>query len=157
MKKIIGLVQALFICYPMFAQPIEDEAGGGLTKLPEILLRVQPNQDNRLDSMLAWHIENNLRKGGMDGYRVEIFFSSAPDAKEKALEIKREFLTSYPDLAVHLKFRAPDFRVRVGDFRTKNEALKLKKEIEYKYQSYIVPDLIKFPELVSSEKGKINE
>lgn len=155
MKKIIVLIQALLISYSMLAQESVKEGKGASTEPLEILLKVQPDQDPRLGNMLNWHIENNIQKRGMDGFRLEIFFSSASDAKDKAMEIKKGFLTAYPDIAVHIKFNAPDFKVRVGDFRTKNEALKLKKELDDKYpKSFIVPDLIKFPELVSSEKEK---
>ncbi len=155
MKKIIVLMQALLFSYSMFAQESIIKTERASSNSPEIISKVRPQQDARLDSMLNWHIENNLKKGGVDGFRVEIFFSSAPNAKEKALEIKREFLTRFPDIDVYIKFNAPDFKVRVGDFRTKNEALKLKKKLDNKYpKSFIVPDLIKFPELISSEKEK---
>ena len=37
---------------------------------------------------------------------------------------KVKFLSKYPEHEVHIKYDAPNFKVRVGDFRTKNEALK---------------------------------
>ncbi|WP_297091883.1 SPOR domain-containing protein [uncultured Draconibacterium sp.] len=111
-----------------------------------ILEGLNVNRDARLDKMLKWHIEKNQKREGMSGYRVEIFFSSALDAKKQALDTKTEFLTNYPDFPVHIKFIAPNFRVRVGDFRTKNEALKLYKQVQKDYPSaFIVPDVIEFP------------
>ena len=99
-----------------------------------------------MDKMLEWHIEKNHEKEGMDGFRVEIFFSSKMDAKEQALKTKVDFLSEYPDYAVHIKFVAPNFRVRVGDFRTKNEAWKLYKKIQKEYPTaFVVPDVINFP------------
>jgi len=110
------------------------------------------DRDARLDKMLKWHIEKNTEKGGMDGYRVEIFFSSTPDAKEQALNTKLKFLSSYPDYPVHIKFIAPNFRVRVGDFRTKNEAWRLFKQIQKDYPTaFVVPDIINFPLLKESQ------
>jgi len=114
----------------------------------QILDELTINQDSRLNKMLKWHVENNRKRDGMDGYRVEIFFSSALNAKDQALKIKKEFLSKYPDYNVHVKFTAPNFRVRVGDFRTKNEALKLHKQIQGDYPgAFIVPDIIEFPQL----------
>lgn len=111
-----------------------------------ILGRLDINQDPRLEKMMKWHIENNKKRDGMEGFRVEIFFSSALNAKEQALNKKKEFLSKYPDYDVHVKFTAPNFRVRVGDFRTKNEALKLHKQIQNDYPgAFIVPDIIDFP------------
>ena len=115
-------------------------------KLPEMLKNVEVNQDPIVDKMLGWHIENNNIKNKIDGFRVEIFFSSDVDAKDKALKKKVEFLSVYPDNTVHIKYISPNFRVRVGDFRTKNEALKLYKEIKDNYPvAFIVSDEIDFP------------
>ncbi|MFA5587506.1 MAG: SPOR domain-containing protein [Bacteroidales bacterium] len=111
-----------------------------------ILANLDIRQDPDLGKMLLWHINNNKKRDGMEGFRVEIFFSSALNAKDEALRQKRDFLSKYPDYPVHIKFTAPNFRVRVGDFRTKNEALKLYKQIEKDYPgAFIVPDIIDFP------------
>ncbi len=98
--------------------------------------------------MLSWHIANNRTNNSIDGYRVEIFFSSDIDAKQKALKKKIEFLSIYPDNTVHVIYTSPNFRVRVGDFRTKNEALKLYREIKATYPvAFIVTDKIDFPSM----------
>jgi hypothetical protein len=113
---------------------------------PEVIKNLNINQDPRLDKMLSWHIGNNKINNKIEGFRVEIFFSSDFDAKEKALKKKIEFLSIYPDNTVHVMYISPNFRVRVGDFRTKNEALKLYKEIKDTYPvAFIVPDEIDFP------------
>ncbi len=113
---------------------------------PEILNRLTVIQDPRLEKMLTWHISQNKLMNGMEGYRVEIFFSPDADALDKALKEKVEFLSVYPDIPVHIKYDAPNFRLRVGDFRTKNEALKLYKKIKNAYPvAFIVADKINFP------------
>lgn len=114
--------------------------------LPEILMSLNVKQDPRLDKLLNWHIEKNKKVDGIEGFRVEIFFSSDDNSREKALKKKVEFLSLYPENTVHIKYDAPNFRVRVGDFRTKNEALKLYKEIKGTYPvAFIVADKIDFP------------
>lgn len=111
-----------------------------------IMENLNVERDARLDKMVKWHIEKNENMEGINGYRVEIFFSSTMDAREQARKVKAEFLSEYPDQSVHIKFVAPNFRVRVGDFRTKNEAWRLYKTIQEDYQSaFIVPDVIEFP------------
>jgi len=110
------------------------------------------DRDPRLDKMLKWHIEKNTERKGIDGFRVEIFFSSSMDARKQALEVKTSFLSEYPDYPVHVKFIAPNFRVRVGDFRTKNEAWKLYREIQKQYPTaFVVPDIINFPPLKATQ------
>jgi len=130
----------------LFAQVIIPNENVEESNRPEIIKNLNINQDAKLDKMLSWHISNNKISNSIDGYRVEIFFSSNTDAKEKALRKKIEFLSIYPENTVHVKYISPNFRVRVGDFRTKNEALKLYREIKDTYPvAFIVTDQIDFP------------
>jgi hypothetical protein len=130
----------------LFAQVTIPNENPEESNRPEIIKNLNINQDPKLDKMLSWHISNNKINNSIDGYRVEIFFSSNADAKEKALRKKIEFLSIYPDNTVHIKYISPNFRVRVGDFRTKNEALKLYREIKDTYPvAFIVSDKIDFP------------
>jgi len=105
-----------------------------------------------LNKMVEWHTKKNREKEGLDGYRVEIFFSSMKDAKKEALKVKADFLSRYPDYVVHIKYVSPNFRVRVGDFRTKAEAWSLYKKIQKAYPTaFVVPDIINFPLLKPSK------
>jgi hypothetical protein len=149
MMRFILVILSLFICQFAFAQLITPDENIQKNNLPKIFQNIEVEQDPMLDNMLNWHIENNRIKNKIDGFRVEIFFSSDQDAKEKALKIKEDFLETYPEFNiqnVHVKYISPNFRVRVGDFRTKNEALKLYKEIKDTYRvAFIVADAIDFP------------
>lgn len=146
MRIIFLLVITFFANQLLFAQATFPEEVQEKTTSPEILQNIQINKDPRLDKMLKWHIEKNLKKDGIDGFRVEVFFSSKSDALEQSTKKKVEFLSKYPDYTVHIKYDAPNFKVRIGDFRTKNEALKLRKQIEKDYPiAFIVPDKINFP------------
>lgn len=119
-----------------------------------ILKNISVSQDPRIEKMLRWHIENNKIKDGLDGYLVEIFFSSAMNARGQAMRKKVEFLSKYPDYNVHVIYSAPNFRVRIGDFRTKSEALKLLKTIQSDYPgAFIVPGIIDFP-LLNQDKNE---
>lgn len=84
----------------------------------------------------------------MEGYRVQIFFGSRADAQK----MRGEFLREYPDIPVYISYLAPNFRLRVGDFRTKMESERLKKEIQDDYPGcYIVKDEIQLPVLRPGE------
>lgn len=112
-------------------------------------------QDSRIDTLILRHIDANKRKNGIDGYRLEIFFNSDHNAREKALEVKTEFLKNYPDLDAYIQFQAPNFRVRIGNFHTKSEALKIKERIKRHYpNAFRVDDIIQFPELITEESKK---
>lgn len=103
--------------------------------------------DSRIDDLLAIHKEENLRKKGIDGYRVQIFQGTMDDA----YRMKAKFLSLYPEFPeknVHVKFLTPDFRVRIGDFRNRSEAINLKYKIITDFPNpFIVEDIIEFPEI----------
>lgn len=147
--RFLLFIFSIFACQILFAQVVSPGFNNQNNNLPKIIQNLDVEQDPMVVNLLNWHIQNNRIKNKIDGYRVEIFFSSDFDAKEKALKIKEEFLEAYPDFNVqnvHVKYMSPNFRVRVGDFRTKNEALKLHREIKNKYRvAFIVADAIDFP------------
>ncbi|NQU86175.1 MAG: SPOR domain-containing protein [Mariniphaga sp.] len=153
MKKVLVLLLATFFCSTLIAQNAFYEKVLEQDSLPEIVTKLSLDQDERLTNMVKWQIENNHTKNGIDGWRVNIFSSSRSNAFEEARQIKKEFLSVYPDIPVVLVFNAPDFIVRVGDFRTRNEALKLRKEIMNKYpKSFEVWGKINFPNLNQAKK-----
>jgi len=146
MKQLFLVVLAIFTSFVLQAQVINQTEMRTETTHPDILQNIDVEQDTRLADMLQWHIENNDLNKQLEGFRVEIFFSSDFDAREKALRKKIEFLKLFPNNTVHIKYISPNFRVRVGDYRTKNEALKLYKEIKNNYPlAFIVSDNIDFP------------
>jgi hypothetical protein len=146
MKRFLLFVLSGLTSQILFAQVTFPNQKKEESNRPEVARNLNINQDPRLEKMLNWHIENNKINNKIDGFRVEIFFSSEFDAKDKALKKKKEFLSVYPDNIVHVKYISPNFRVRVGDFRTKNEALKLYREIKNTYPvAFIVADEIDFP------------
>lgn len=102
------------------------------------------NSDSRINKLLDIALEENSRKEGIEGYRVQIFKGD----KNGADKIRAAFLRAYPDIEVYLIFQTPDFRVRIGDFRSRSEAIKLKQQIEGDFPNpIIVDDVINFPRL----------
>ena len=52
----------------------------------------------------------------------------------------------------------PNFKVRVGDFRTELEAIRLQRDLEYQYPGgFIVRDDIKFPKLDIEHEKEMEE
>ncbi|MDA3881334.1 MAG: SPOR domain-containing protein [Prolixibacteraceae bacterium] len=102
------------------------------------------NSDERLNELLEISKEENKRNNGITGYRVQIFQGE----KDKAYGLKARFLQSYPDYEAHILFKTPDFRVRVGDCRSRSEAIKIKYLIEKNFpNAFVVEDVINYPKL----------
>lgn len=115
---------------------------------------IQVVQDARIDSLVQIHISMNKEKlqnpdnNGIDGYRVQIFFESGNNSSTRAREVQEGFQEEYPDMPAYISWQAPNFRVRVGDFRTRMEAEAFLQRIIRNYpNAWVIKDEIKFPSL----------
>lgn len=127
---------------------INSGMSGQTAILEDFLGKLQVRQDPRITDLLIRHNQINQKRHGTDGYRLEIFFSSENKAREQAVRVKNEFNLVFPDITSYMLFQTPNFKVRIGDFRNKSEALKTKAHIASKYpNAFIVKDMIRFPQL----------
>ncbi|MEX1002570.1 MAG: hypothetical protein WDZ35_10690 [Crocinitomicaceae bacterium] len=109
------------------------------------------HQDNRIS-----RLEEFIRSGEesldgvlIDGYRVLIYFDQD---KTKSEQQKANFMSVYEEHKAYVDYSAPNYRVRVGNFRTRLEADKLKQEIIGLFPTAIVvEDKIQLPNLPESE------
>lgn len=107
--------------------------------------------DPGISDLLKKQVEQGKKNGTVCGYRLQIYFGSGEKAHTQATKIKTDFLASNPGTKAYLLFKSPDFIVRVGNFRTKSEALKFKKSLLNQYpNAFIVADEIAFPELIKN-------
>jgi hypothetical protein len=110
-------------------------------------------RDIRLDSLLMKHIRVNQVKDGLDGYRVQLYSGSGTEARLSANNLRAEFLSNHPNIPAYLIYQAPNFKVRLGNFRTELEAVHLQRELAYQYPGgFVVRDKIKFPKLAIEEE-----
>jgi hypothetical protein len=117
------------------AQPSE---GGGYVEV------IQPVQ---VENLLTTQLANNRLQRGIHGYRIRIFSQSGQTARQKAEVTRKEVMKNFPDMEAHWEYNTPNFQIFVGDFRTKNEALREMKMIEKLFPgAFIVSDIIKMPE-----------
>jgi hypothetical protein len=103
------------------------------------------NADARILKLQKKYIELNQLKQSSSGFRIQIHFGNE---REKAKEIKTKFLKEFPEIPAYDSYQSPNFRVRVGDYRSKLEATKYLKQISILFpSSFIVNDNIKYPKL----------
>ena len=107
---------------------------------------VQIIQDERVDLLVSKHIQVNQNRKGIEGYRIQIFFDSGNNSKTKAESIYEGFKAKYPDVGAYLSFKSPNYKVRVGDFRTRLDAQRFLNEIITEYpNAWIIADMINLP------------
>ncbi len=99
--------------------------------------------DPRLQTLLSKHEEINTH-GKEKGYRVQIYFGGD---KTKANEFKARFLGRYSsEVIAYEVYDVPNFKIRVGDFRTKMDAYRFLKKIKSEFPSaFIVESEIEYP------------
>lgn len=100
--------------------------------------------DNELiTELVERHKRAGLMKQTTPGYRIQLYFGSE---RTKAAEIKTEFSNNFSNTPAYLLYQQPNFKVRVGDFKTRMEAFAFLESIkEFYTTSFIVPDDIKLP------------
>ena len=95
--------------------------------------------------------DNKGPEGEVDGYRIRIYFDNKQKSREESQEVMARFKALHPGYNVYLKFNNPNFKVTVGDFRTKVDAQIALKEIIKAFPSaFIVKEKMRFP-LVSDK------
>lgn len=84
-------------------------------------------------------VEEHSKQNTMNGFRVQLFFGS----REEALKLKGEFLTLEPEQKAYVSYQAPNFKLRVGNFRSQMDAEKFLYKVKGKFPSaYVVNEKI---------------
>lgn len=87
---------------------------------------------------------------GMQGFRIQIYYSSVRNAREESAKTQAKFIELFPEIPSYPDYQEPGwFIVRVGDYRTTIECYKdlvmIRKEFP---NAYWIPTVIKFPDQV---------
>lgn len=98
--------------------------------------------DVAVNEMVSRHVELNNRVKTMPGFRVQIASFSGTNSKTSAFNLRDRFTTDYPLVQAYIIYDEPNFKVKVGDFRTRLEAYAFLQEIKEVYKGYIIKDNI---------------
>lgn len=81
----------------------------------------------------------------MPGYRVQLFF----DSDRKAIDDARsKFISTFPKIDSYIIYSAPNFILKVGDFRSILEAERVKETLLKDFPtSFIVKEMINLPRI----------
>lgn len=69
------------------------------------------------------------------GFRVQIFSGSS---RSDAYAVQSRFQTSYRDIGSYVTYDEPNYRVKVGDFRSRSEATNFMRELRSQYSNVFV-------------------
>ncbi len=108
---------------------------------------VNVNGDSRLKVLTEYNGtpqagQNNVK---MAGFRLQIYYDQE---KNTVNQKKADYLARYKDEPAYINYKAPNFRLRVGNFRTRLQAEAYFNEIKIDWpDAIIVEDDIELPEL----------
>lgn len=106
---------------------------------------VTVNQSSAMRSALDRYVQNNANKK-LSGYRIRVYFENGQNARARSEAIARSVSNAYPGMGVYRTFESPNFKVMVGDFRTKDEALKVYQSLKTSYPTaLLLKDTINYP------------
>ena len=97
--------------------------------------------DSLQKSMQKYIAKNPSRNVSV--FRLRIFFDNKRDARTVSEQVMSEFQEIYPSVPVFRGYSNPYFKVTVGNFRSKSEAMKFLNEIKSQYPSvFLVKEVI---------------
>lgn len=87
-----------------------------------------------VDEMLAQKKEYNKSIDSFDGYKIQIYYGT----EKKCYEVKEEFDLLFPDTETVIIFSTPQWKLQVGNYKTRLEADHAMVNIKKEYPAAIV-------------------
>jgi len=116
---------------------------------------VAVHKDPRIDLLVKKHIEINElttrdSRRFVQGYRILVMNTND---RNKANEAKAKIYQELPDMKVYLHWQQPYFKLKVGNFQTREEAEEYISEVKrlFNQEVYIIRDIIEVNPDRSSE------
>ena len=111
----------------------------------DVFAKVNVEQSPMVEESVRTHILSNKDRV-LTGYRVRIFFDNRQTSRVESEETLKRFQALHRDIPAYRTYSNPYFKVTVGDFRTKSEAMEHLERIKHEFPSaFVVKENINFP------------
>ena len=104
--------------------------------------RIEIKGDVAVSQLVQKHVELNERVRTIPGYRIQVASLSGSSSKNRAFDMKERLREAYPGVEAYVVFDEPNFKVKVGDFRTRLEAYVFLQHIRADFPGTIIRDNI---------------
>lgn len=148
-RKIILILSSLCISIVITAQqPVPVDIFARLQQPSYGMGMVHIKQNQSISDFVNLHLSLMRDLKGIKGYRVCIYYNSGQEARSGADQERAKFISRYEDVTSDKVFESPFWKVYVGSFRTKSEALKFLERVRYDYPNAFIRDniTVSFPE-----------
>jgi len=108
--------------------------------IPGLLLSQENAGDLSVESsasvkeLVTQKIAHNKEQNSYPGYKIQIYYGS----EKECYEIKDEFTSLFPEIPTSIIFSTPQWKLQVGEYRSRLEADKSIQSIKKEYPSAIV-------------------
>ena len=103
------------------------------------------HQTDSIYAAMNSHLKDNAART-LSGYRIRIFFDNKQTARVASEEALKKFESLFHDVSAYRSYANPYFKVTVGDFRTRSEAMSYLERIRKDFPSaFVVKENISFP------------
>jgi hypothetical protein len=103
-------------------------------------------KDPRVDKLILKQIEINAEtsketRKNMPGFRIQVINTTD---RNKVFAAKAKVYQEFPDLKPYLLYQAPNYKLKVGNFKTQEEAEEMQRQLERLFPSgtYVIRDII---------------
>ena len=96
----------------------------------QLIERLKPENGDPNNGVPKKAVSSNV------GYRIQAFSGNSATAKREAQVRERNIISRFPQMRPYIGYKAPSWRLRVGDFRTRDEAEEMLKQLKKAFPAY---------------------
>lgn len=147
----------LFVASQFFAQ---EQVKGQVFSIIDVLQEsiygkgeVEIKQSAAIRNLLGMRqlvLSDDIQYLEIPGFRTQVFSGNLKNSKEEAFKKEKEIKELYPELITYVTYVAPFWRLRIGDYRSHEEAYHTMRVLmdafpSYAKEMYIVREEVKIP------------
>ena len=133
-----------------------DSTLGGRYLLGNVPDNIILGQSKQVHNAVEARFQENRGKL-FQGYRIRIFFDNGQNARGASAGALGRFKALYPGVSAYLSFTNPYFKVTVGDYRSKSEAMAALTDIKRQFPAaFIIKETFKYPSMAATMSFRVD-
>jgi hypothetical protein len=106
---------------------------------------VSYNTEKGIDNIEQQYVGSWKKVKKIDGFRIQITSFAGANSNTSIEKITVQFTNQFPDIPCYKSYLAPNFRLRVGNYRTKLEAFRALQKISPAFPgAFVIKEQIDF-------------
>ena len=107
--------------------------------------QVQYDVEPKIEELMTKYTDIWKSVKKVQGYRIQVVAFSGTNSRIAAQGAEKEFTSKFNDIPCYLSYAEPNFRLRIGDFRNRIEALNALARIRVQYPgAFIVKEKVNY-------------